>query len=96
MKPMRALNYADKTMFLHQGTISETDMPEIPISLARKRRPILSNKFLINSILICLWFPFLLLIVPLFNTRDKKNLRSNSKETELTIPSKYYSCQREV
>lgn len=89
-------------MFLHQGTISETDIPEIPISLQQEREDrFLSNKFLINSILICLWFLFLLLIVPLLNTPDKNNNNkkkrcSNSKETEPTIRSKYYSCQREV
>lgn len=31
-----------------------------------------SNKFFINSILICLWFLFLLLIVLLLNTPDKR------------------------
>lgn len=70
-------------MFLHQGTISETDIPEIPISLQQEREDrFLSNKFLINSILICLWFLFLLLIVPLLNTPDKNN--NNKKNAALT------------
>lgn len=30
------------------------------------------NKFFINSIIIFLWFLFLLLIVPLLNTSDKR------------------------
>lgn len=71
-------------MFLHQGTISETDIPEIPISLQQEREDrFLSNKFLINSILICLWFLFLLLIVPLLNTPDKNN--NNKKNAALTL-----------
>lgn len=71
-------------MFLHQGTISKTDIPEIPISLQQEREDrFLSNKFLINSILICLWFLFLLLIVPLLNTPDKNN--NNKKNAALTL-----------